>query len=73
MLRKLISKTIARGRLAVVFPGGRRENFGPGGGAEAAISISDTATMIRIAANPSQRSARSARRFMNSGIAVCVG
>ena len=53
MLSKLIRKTISKGRLHVIFPGGRREIFGPGGGAEAAIGIADTVTLMRIVASPS--------------------
>ncbi|MDP1702722.1 MAG: cyclopropane-fatty-acyl-phospholipid synthase family protein [Aestuariivirga sp.] len=70
MLSKLIRKTISRGRLHVIFPGGRRESFGLEGGVEAAIRISDTATMMRIVACPSVGFGEG---YMEGRIEVCEG
>jgi len=70
MLRKLISKSIAKGRLHVTFPNGRRESFGPGGGVEAAIRIAGTATMMRIARSPSLGFGEG---YMDGRVEVCEG
>jgi cyclopropane-fatty-acyl-phospholipid synthase len=70
MLSKLIRKTISRGRLHVIFPGGRRESFGFEGGTDAAIKISDTATMMRVVASPSLGFGEG---YMEGRIEVCEG
>ena len=70
MLCKLFSKTVAKGRLHVIYPGGRMEKFGPGGEAKAVIKIADTATMMKIAANPSLGFGEG---YMDGRIEVCEG
>jgi cyclopropane-fatty-acyl-phospholipid synthase len=70
MLRKMIRNAIARGRLDVEFPAGKQKSFGPGGGATAAIRITDTATMMRIAANPSLGFGEA---YMGGHVEVCEG
>lgn len=70
MLRKLFSKAIAKGRLHVIFPGGRMEKFGPGGETKAAIRIVNSATMMKIAAKPSLGFGEG---YMDGRIEVCEG
>jgi cyclopropane-fatty-acyl-phospholipid synthase len=70
MLCKLFSKTIAKGRLHVIYPGGRMEKFGPGGETKATIRIADTATMMKIAAKPSLGFGEG---YMDGRIEVCEG
>lgn len=70
MLRRLIRKTISKGRLHVTFPDGRGESFGFEGGMEAAVRISDAATMLRIIASPSLGFGEG---YMDGRIEVCKG
>ncbi len=52
LIDTLLGKLIRKGTLTVVMPDGRARNFGPGGGAEITVHLSDRRTAFAIARNP---------------------
>ncbi len=52
MLRRMLARLMTEGRLAVTWPDGKREDFGPGGGIEVAIAVTDPATIRALCLRP---------------------
>jgi cyclopropane-fatty-acyl-phospholipid synthase len=52
LIGKLLGTLITRGRLTLITPGGERETFGPGDGAELTIRFADRTVGFAIARNP---------------------
>jgi cyclopropane-fatty-acyl-phospholipid synthase len=52
LIEKLVGKIIREGRLVLLMPGGRKLEFGPGGGKTVTVRLADKATAFAIARNP---------------------
>ena len=52
LIEKLVGKVIKTGRLTLVGPDGRRQEFGPGGGKHLTVRVADRRTAFAIAQNP---------------------
>jgi len=52
LIEKLVGKIIQEGRLVLLMPGGRRLEFGPGGGKAVTVRLADNKTAFAIARNP---------------------
>src|SRR5262245_40956749 len=52
LIEKLVGQIIREGRLVLLMPGGRRLEFGPGGGKSLTVRLADRRTAFLIARNP---------------------
>ena len=52
LIERLVGKIVRGGSLALLMPGGRRLEFGPGGGKSLTVRIADRKTAFAIARNP---------------------
>ena len=52
LIERLVGQVVRKGRLTLIMPGGDRKQFGPGGGHEITIRLTDRRTAIAIARNP---------------------
>ncbi|MCL6683745.1 SAM-dependent methyltransferase [Sphingomonas alba] len=52
LIEKLVGKIIREGRLVLLMPGGKRLEFGPGGGKTVTVRLADNKTAFAIARNP---------------------
>ncbi len=52
LIEKLVGKVIKAGRLTLVWPDGRRQEFGPGGGKQLTVRVADRRTALAIAQSP---------------------
>ena len=52
LIEKLVGKIIREGRLVLLMPGGKRLEFGPGGGKAVTVRLADNKTAFAIARNP---------------------
>ena len=52
LIEKLVGKVIKTGRLTLVGPDGRRQEFGPGGGKHLTVRVADRRTAFAIAQSP---------------------
>ena len=52
LIEKLVGKVIRKGRLNLLMPDGRKLEFGPGGGKELTIRLTDRKAAFAIARNP---------------------
>ena len=51
-ISRLVAPLIKRGRLNVIFPGGKREQLGPGGGKEVTVRLTDGGAVRALIRNP---------------------
>ena len=52
LIERLVGQVIRKGRLVLLMPGGKKLEFGPGGGKSLTVRLADRATAIAIARNP---------------------
>ena len=52
LIENLVGKIIQEGRLVLLMPGGKRLEFGPGGGKTVTVRLADNKTAFAIARNP---------------------